>query len=59
MLETPPDLFNALFLTKHAQGHFLTEGIPLRHLCDWAILLKERVSLSIGRCFIEFVKNTA
>ena len=45
VLEAPPDLFNALFLTKHAQGHFLTEGITLRHLCDWAILLKERGEL--------------
>lgn len=41
-LEIPPDMFSALFLTKHAMGHFLTEGITLRHLCDWAVLLKER-----------------
>lgn len=39
-LESPSPLFNALFLAVHAWGHFLTEGISLRHLCDWAMLLK-------------------
>ena len=32
--------FNALFLTSHAMTHFLVEGIKLRHICDWALLLK-------------------
>lgn len=31
--------FNALFLTAHSFGHFLTEGIKLRHILDWAMLL--------------------
>lgn len=31
--------FNALFLTSHAMTHFLVEGIKLRHICDWALLL--------------------
>lgn len=35
----PSPLFNAVLLTRHALGHFLTEGITLRHLCDWACLL--------------------
>ncbi len=37
--ECPYPMFNALFLTHHAQRHFLSEGIALRHLCDWAMLL--------------------
>lgn len=32
--------FNALFLTAHSFGHYLTEGIKLRHIVDWALLLK-------------------
>lgn len=32
--------FNALFLTAHSFGHFLTEGIKLRHILDWAMLLQ-------------------
>ena len=39
-LEQPNPLFNALFLTIHAWGHFLTEGIALRHLIDWALLVQ-------------------
>jgi hypothetical protein len=35
----PPPDFNALFLTAHAFNHFLSEGIKLRHVCDWALLL--------------------
>lgn len=32
--------FNALFITAHSFGHFLTEGIKLRHILDWTALLK-------------------
>ena len=32
--------FNALFITTHAMTHFLVEGIKLRHILDWALLLK-------------------
>lgn len=32
--------FNALFLTAHSFGHFLTEGIKFRHVLDWVYLLK-------------------
>lgn len=32
--------FNALFLTAHSFGHYLTEGIKLRHIVDWTLLLK-------------------
>lgn len=39
-LECPSPLFNALFLTVHAWGHFLNEGITLRILCDWAMLVR-------------------
>ncbi len=38
-LECPSPMFNALFLTHHAQRHLLSEGITLRHLCDWAMLI--------------------
>lgn len=36
----PPADFNALFLTVHSFQHFLSEGIKLRHILDWAMLLK-------------------
>lgn len=36
-LWTPPADFNALFLLRHAAVHFASEGIVLRHFCDWAL----------------------
>ena len=39
-LETPSVMFNALFLTAHALNHFLSDGISLRHVCDWGMFLK-------------------
>ena len=38
-LTKPSSDFNALFLISHAMTHFLVEGIKLRHVCDWALLL--------------------
>ena len=41
-LIVPSADFNALFLTMHALNHFLSEGIKLRHILDWALLLKAK-----------------
>ena len=38
-VDTPECTFNALFLFYHAWDHFLSGGIGLRQLCDWALLL--------------------
>ena len=43
-LLAPCPLFNALFLTIHSWNHFLTEGIKLRHISDWAILMANHVN---------------
>lgn len=39
-LIVPSADFNALFLTMHGLNHFLSEGVKLRHILDWALLLK-------------------
>lgn len=39
-LQNPSADFNVLFLIKHAQRHFIKEGICVRHLLDWAFFLK-------------------
>lgn len=36
----PPTSFTALFVTYHSFSHFLSEGITLRHLCDWACFMR-------------------
>lgn len=38
-LEKPCDRFNALYFLQHAHRHFLREGITLRHICDWAMII--------------------
>ena len=37
---SPSPMFNALFLNHHALTHFLSEGIRLRHILDWALFLR-------------------
>ena len=32
---------NAMLLMMHPARHFMKEGIGIRHLCDWAMLLKK------------------
>ena len=38
-LEKPCDRFNVLYFLQHAHRHFLREGITLRHVCDWAMIV--------------------
>lgn len=45
-LEVPCPMFNALYFLQHAHRHFLREGITLRHICDWAMIIdkcKEKI----------------
>ena len=41
-LTCPSANFNALFLLKHTQGHFIDEGIRMRHVLDWALFLRAK-----------------
>lgn len=38
----PSDTFNAFYVFYHLWRHFLTEGVGLRQLCDWMMLLHTR-----------------
>lgn len=40
-IEMPSALFNALFMNYHSLTHFLSEGIRLRHILDWALFLEK------------------
>lgn len=39
-LKATSPFFDAVYVLAHAQEHFLNEGIVLRHICDWAMVLK-------------------
>lgn len=36
----PPEQWNAMFLTYHACAHFVSEGLRLKQILDWAMFLK-------------------
>ena len=51
-IEMPSAMFNALFLNHHSLIHFLSEGIRLRHILDWALFLeKEQATLDWVRFY--------
>lgn len=37
-LAIPPQMFQALFMIEHANGHFLYSKMSLKHVCDWAMM---------------------
>lgn len=60
-LSCPSANFNALFLLKHAQGHFIDEGIRMRHVLDWALFLRgeqENVDWSRVLPMLEITRTT-
>lgn len=40
--QMPTAQFNACFLTYHGLHHFLTEGLRMKQVLDWAVFLKEK-----------------
>ena len=38
-IPVPPLEFDVLFIFLHMYKHFVLEGVGLRQLCDWAIVL--------------------
>lgn len=39
-VEMPPVQWNAMFLSYHACAHFVSEGLRLKQILDWAMFLK-------------------
>lgn len=39
-LAIPPQMFQALFMIEHANGHFLYSKMSMKHVCDWAMIRK-------------------
>ena len=56
-LLSPSTLFSAIFLIVHAHRHFITEGISIRHLIDWAILLKHHVNSIDWSRFVSIINE--
>ena len=43
-LKATSPFFDTVYVLAHAQEHFLSEGLTLRHVCDWAMILKAYAS---------------
>ena len=37
----PEDIYHGLIIILHMQGHMVSEGLGLRHICDWACFLQK------------------
>ena len=37
-LALPPQMFQALFMIEHANGHFLYSKMTIKHVCDWIVI---------------------
>lgn len=37
-LALPPEMFQAMFMIEHANGHFLYSKMSIKHVCDWAMM---------------------
>lgn len=54
----PSATFNALFLLKHAQGHFIDEGIRIRYVLDWALFLNKEQENVDWELILQMLKET-
>lgn len=50
----PPAQWNAMFLTYHACGHFITEGLRLKQVLDWAMFLRHNQDKVNWKDFYDF-----
>lgn len=57
-LLSPSASFNAFFLLRHAQGHFIKEGIRMRHVLDWAMLLRSEEKHVDWPKFLQILEDT-
>lgn len=37
----PKEIYHGLIILLHMQGHMVSEGLGLRHICDWACFLQK------------------
>lgn len=42
--KAPADMYHGAIILLHMQHHMLSEGIGLRHLCDWACFVKRTMN---------------
>jgi hypothetical protein len=53
----PSDFHHGLILLMHTQHHMLSEGIGLRHLCDWAVFVRRFEGDEFPRMFEDSLRS--
>ncbi len=53
----PTDSRHGLILLLHSQHHMLSEGLGLRHLCDWACFVQKTATRPFWKELIPFIKE--
>ena len=53
----PSDARHGLILLLHSQHHMLSEGLGLRHLCDWACFVQKTAANPFWEDLIPFIKE--
>ena len=49
----PSDFHHGLIMLMHLQHHLLSEGVGLRHLCDWAVFVRQYADQEFPRLFAQ------
>ncbi len=53
----PTDSRHGLILLLHSQHHMLSEGLGLRHLCDWACFVQKTADAPFWTNFVPFLQE--
>ena len=53
----PTTMFNACFLTYHALHHFISEGLRMKQIVDWAVFLQKEQEQVDWPCLVDFCKR--
>lgn len=53
----PSSQFNACFLTYHGLHHFLTEGLRMKQVLDWAVFLQNELDKVEWKLYNDFCKR--
>lgn len=53
----PPVQWNAMFLTYHACAHFLSEGLRLKQILDWAMFIQKEQNNVDWKAFYDYCER--
>ena len=55
--QAPADIYHGLIILLHMQGHMVSEGLGLRHICDWACYLQKTENMPFWDRLLDLFKE--